>query len=553
MVTFVLSLLLLFSSISAQDEIFIAIQRGNRRFNTKSVRANANNERASQSLATQLTNSDPEQFRYGKSLLHLDSGLVSLTSLNQLLTALQLGTSDGFLNITMGTSPVQRRLVDPQAAYAFNLDGPDGWVNSMPAAPAITSAESAGEMVEVYWHALLRDIPFNAYATDGTAAIAGLNALSDFRGPKQNGAVTAQSLFRGNSSGDLIGPFISQFLYLAVPYGPPQNFDGTLNTPGIDFQAQVVPQALASAQNDFMTTFDEWLFIQRGNTPTRMISYTATRTFIRNERDMGDYVHQDTPQQPYLNATLILLNFGNDALDPSNPYLSNPTQEAFVTYNVPDILYLVSVAAEIGLRAAWYQKWIVHRRIRPEYFAFLVNQQINGTLNSNLNSDVINSTAATAIFAHNAALTTNAGMGTYFLPMAYPEGSPTHPSYPAGHAAAAGCCVTILKAFFNESFVISSPIAPNTMNNLLIPFVGEALTAGNELNKLAANIALGRDYTGVHYRSDGFQGILLGEQMALALLEDEAFTRNINFNGFSLTKFDGTTITIGAKKNTPSL
>ena len=296
MVTFVLSLLLLFSSISAQDEIFIAIQRGNRRFNTKSVRANANNERASQSLATQLTNSDPEQFRYGKSLLHLDSGLVSLTSLNQLLTALQLGTSDGFLNITMGTSPVQRRLVDPQAAYAFNLDGPDGWVNSMPAAPAITSAESAGEMVEVYWHALLRDIPFNAYATDGTAAIAGLNALSDFRGPKQNGAVTAQSLFRGNSSGDLIGPFISQFLYLAVPYGPPQNFDGTLNTPGIDFQAQVVPQALASAQNDFMTTFDEWLFIQRGNNLTRIIYYTAIISDINiTQKTIADACYVSIP------------------------------------------------------------------------------------------------------------------------------------------------------------------------------------------------------------------------------------------------------------------
>lgn len=41
--------------------------------------------------------------------------------------------------------------------------------------------------------------------------------------------------------------------------------------------------------------------------------------------------------------------------------------------------------------------------------------------------------------------------GTYFLPMAFPEGSPTHPSYGSGHATVAGACTTILKAFFDES------------------------------------------------------------------------------------------------------
>ena len=34
------------------------------------------------------------------------------------------------------------------------------------------------------------------------------------------------------------------------------------------------------------------------------------------------------------------------------------------------------------------------------------------------------------------------------LPMAFPEGSPMHPAYGAGHATVAGGCVTMLKAFF---------------------------------------------------------------------------------------------------------
>jgi hypothetical protein len=38
---------------------------------------------------------------------------------------------------------------------------------------------------------------------------------------------------------------------------------------------------------------------------------------------------------------------------------------------------------------------------------------------------------------------------TYFLPQAFPEGSPQHPSYPQGHATMAGACATILKAAFD--------------------------------------------------------------------------------------------------------
>jgi hypothetical protein len=41
--------------------------------------------------------------------------------------------------------------------------------------------------------------------------------------------------------------------------------------------------------------------------------------------------------------------------------------------------------------------------------------------------------------------------GSALLPMAFPEGSPTHPAYGAGHATVAGACVTILKAWFKET------------------------------------------------------------------------------------------------------
>ncbi len=78
----------------------------------------------------------------------------------------------------------------------------------------------------------------------------------------------------------------------------------------------------------------------------------------------------------------------------------------------------------------------------------------------------------------------------------------------------------------------------------LQPFTGEPLTLGGELNKLASNIAFGRDTAGVHWRSDGVQGILLGEAVAISILKDLERTYMEAFNGFSLTKFNGETIRI---------
>ena len=44
----------------------------------------------------------------------------------------------------------------------------------------------------------------------------------------------------------------------------------------------------------------------------------------------------------------------------------------------------------------------------------------------------------------------------------------------------------------------------------LEPWRGAGLTLGNEIDKLAGNIALGRDAAGVHYRSDSVRGLFVG-------------------------------------------
>jgi hypothetical protein len=102
----------------------------------------------------------------------------------------------------------------------------------------------------------------------------------------------------------------------------------------------------------------------------------------------------------------------------------------------------------------------------------------------------------------------------------------------------------VLKAFFDESHVIADPVEASADGGRLEPWRGQDLTLGGEINKLAANIALGRDAAGVHFRSDSIEGLKLGEQVGIALLADTSRTYNEKFDGFVLSRFDGSQIRI---------
>lgn len=113
----------------------------------------------------------------------------------------------------------------------------------------------------------------------------------------------------------------------------------------------------------------------------------------------------------------------------------------------------------------------------------------------------------------------------------------------------AGACVTMLKAFFDGSAIIKNPVVPDPTNPAaLIPYVAPAgeppLTVEGELNKLASNISQGRNIAGVHWRTDATEANKLGEKITISMLGDMRGLYNEPFYGFSLTRFDGTTITV---------
>lgn len=70
------------------------------------------------------------------------------------------------------------------------------------------------------------------------------------------------------------------------------------------------------------------------------------------------------------------------------------------------------------------------------------------------------------------------------------------------------------------------------------------MTVGGELNKIAYNVANGRNTAGVHWRSDSRESTALGEAVAIQLLKEQRPTYNEDFGGFDLTKFDGTTVNV---------
>jgi hypothetical protein len=288
---------------------------------------------------------------------------------------------------------------------------------------------------------------------------------------------------------------------------------------------------------DYMTNFANWLRIQNGHQSQLLDQFDSTRRYIRNMRDMGQYVHVDALYEAYLNACLILLGMGAP-VDEGNPYKRSLTQIGFATFGGPHILSLVTEVATRALKAVWYQKWFVHRRLRPEAYGGLVHLYLTGQKPEYpIHPDIRSSQAVQVAYAR---------YGTYLLPMAFPEGCPTHPAYGAGHATVGGACVTILKAWFDENYVIPDPVVPDNGGTGLVPYTGPdagMLTVGGELNKVAANIAIGRNMAGVHWRSDYVESLRLGEQVAIAILVEQSTLYNEE-NSFTLTTFDGDTIII---------
>ncbi|ANT62093.1 hypothetical protein AYJ57_16800 [Salipiger sp. CCB-MM3] len=382
-----------------------------------------------------------------------------------------------------------------------------------------------------------------------------------FPQPGQPGAVTRSTIFRGSTRGVETGPYLSQFLLMGSEtvgkkYPPEKGF--------IAYGAQRIDQRVPQAKecDDYMMDEGSFLEIQNGaNVPgDEKQSFTAgDPRFITTPRDMATYVHFDALYQAYLNACLILLgqeapfDTGFDHLSGMGKYKNHGTG-GFALWGGPHVLTLVTEVATRALKAVRFQKFNNHRRLRPEALAARIHKaddihdatgiDLFQTMRGKLDSPASN--LLSKIRAHNQSV---AEADTVLLPMAFKEGSPMHPAYGAGHATVAGACVTILKAFFDTDAVLARgpdgkiafrrlpdpgaadaaqyqtmryEIDPDDTDCLRAVASAESLTLEGELNKLAANISIGRNMAGVHYFTDYYDSLRMGEKVALGILQEQA-------------------------------
>jgi hypothetical protein len=477
----------------------------------------------------QINNGDEDLYpnrigNHSKGLPHDAIGEVVPGAYDKLLAALASGDPRDFAKIPLGGTV---KIANPQGGLAFSLQGTDGAQLSIPPAPALASAERAGEMVEDYWMALAREVPFSRYGNEPltSAAIDELNRLSDFKGPTAHGQVVPGTLFRGSAPGDLVGPYISQFLLQPVRFG------GVPNVSSVGQKYNTYPA------KDYLTTFASWLAVQNGQGPFGK-NVPAGTSFIKNGRDLAAYDYVDYGGQAAVTA-LFWLQQHAAPLNPANPYLAITNQVGAASFGNQHIICLLYEVAMLASRAVFYHKWFVHRALRPEAYGGLIHNTLTGVASYPLHREVLNSGAVSRVFSK---------YGTYLLPHADPEGCPQHPAYPEQHSIVIGAQVTALKAFYDETVVLrdlpsGAPLIPSDDGQSLLPYAGSDardMTVGGELNKLASNIALGRDIEAVHWRSDAWQGLLLGEQIAISVLQDQQRSFNEPFRGFTFTKFDGT-------------
>jgi hypothetical protein len=556
---------------------------------------------------------------FTKGLAHGDHGMiVDPRHYEDFRQAIDLGEIDRFTD-DVPTGPAAgfrredereevRQWEAPTAGLVYSLQGPDAQAVTMPPAPPLTvdgvaNPELAYEMAEVYELALLRDVPLFQLEDGGNAPSvqATLDRLNDMAYTKQgfpgrprkaddNGQVDRQTVFRGASPGVTVGPYLSQFLVVGTTG---RARDGDVADGLIQYGSLQIDQRVdvATPERDFMQTWETYLDVQdgamgEGNTYLREGDRVARRAIL-TPRDLATYVHFDALYEAYLNACLMLLEMGTP-FDPGFDQLSGNRAvggaerhaAGFALFGGPHVLSLVTEVATRALRAVRFQKFNNHMRLRPEALAApvalldTVPTRDEPPIRSLMEPfrDELSKELLDEIRKRNDD-------GPALLPMAFSEGSPMHPAYGAGHAAVAGACVTMLKAFFDTSAIfgtrdtdrdggpetetgffcpsIARPVTPAAYrvvrgadaNTSRVVAVENAptLTLEGELNKLAANISIGRNMAGVHYFSDYYDSVRMGEQIAIAVLEEQALTYQVDPFIVSVPTFDGDVVRIGRR------
>ncbi|MEM6410458.1 MAG: bromoperoxidase [Pseudomonadota bacterium] len=420
--------------------------------------------------------------------------------------------------------------------------------------------------------------------------------------------ISAGILFRGSGPGAKAGPFVSQFMLVgnstgSVAGGTTGGEDGAalFSMSGmIAYGNQFIDQRqrVFLPRLDYMTDWNQWLDVQKGADLRGRHVFDPYRRFITTPRHLATYVRFDALYQAYLNACLILLESGYP-MQEGFPERGELPRTGFAAFGGPHILSLVTEVATRCLKLARRQKFNFHRRARPERISGLltIGHAVKkgdleapigyaGGTKAAVETMLHNLGSVTGLVGHHNALResgpgSNASLRPFgnkegvsqpswlqdnavnnlLLAMAFPEGSPMHPAYAAGHATVAGGCVTMLKAFFQTVDIdTNNAVIARPWSSTGLPLVRAAedglsleaveddgATVEGELNKLAANISIGRNMAGVHFYSDYYDSVRMGERVAVGILVEQMKTYDNDDVSMCFRSFDGDLVVISTQ------
>ncbi|MFQ3283547.1 MAG: hypothetical protein ACI9TI_001807 [Natronomonas sp.] len=444
----------------------------------------------------------------------------------------------------------ERLFIGVPGANSVPLAGMDSHQGRMPPAPDPRGEVNAAEMLDTYAMEQLRDVPFTAWPNELTgpkgddresveavlededSSDALVNTIEALRedldraagGPGERWYDT-QRLFveAGDGTVDFWGPYISQFLVHKFEL----------------WSLPVEQRYLRyEANKDFNIKPPDWRDTLEGNdefaSETDPRGPSEPQRYIATPRHLATIVNAEPPYQEYLIAALQLLNDDEVPLDPGLEYVMTgddlPDSERVFNYTdggPVGLLDMVARAARAALLAAFHQKYERHFRCRPETYGGRLHAQLRD--NADFGIDEL---------LTNADLIEARPHESDYLSTAYKEGSPVHPAYPSGHSVIAGACGTVLKTWFSNVdwsdidlnyHVVTherDQLGASSGDDHLGTDVAEIEVPADhngvhqEIDKLVSNVGLGRMFAGVHYYSDHYWGVKLGEQVAFALMTD---------------------------------
>lgn len=473
--------------------------------------------------------------------------------------------------------------------------------------------------------AALNALPWFSGEIDGLTPAAARRRAARLQEQDDTGSpdrLDRQTLFRGSAPGAKVGPFVSQFLLIGnqgrrdpmleaasrVSFNAaPLQVPGGRESTGLRYRSaeiedgyilwgtQRIDQRMTvqKSELDYLGDWPAWLDVQNGADFRGLDRFEDKPRFATTLRDLTSFVHFDALYQAYLNAFLILAGF-EARFDVGLPSGQNhPTRGSFATFGAPHFQTLLTEVSSRALKAVRRQKFNWQLRGRPEYLGAMLSLAASDSAKlgpaRGAMVRMVETLRNAGVFALQVESQVPAGLvpadgvtppvgpaEDVLLRQAFPEGSPMHPSYGAGHATVAGACVTILKACF-QTYVDPRPVsARNPLGSGHVPVdfrqpewwlekltlsqvgvdlnesgdriggsspkllsfyhppvlgadpdvlrvAGDAadLTVIGELNKLAANIAIARNIAGVHYYIDYYASLRLGERVAVGILEEQ--------------------------------